>query len=191
VANKISSRERKRPERPYRSGEWLGDVIVHGRECTAVRAWTQSRNLAGLQDGLVDAAAADERERIGSLQADETVPVPRWVVDGLLDYLKDTYRHFNVSPGPGRHARWVERYRQDAKDFTRFDSVYSHHLNHGMTWPEAYSATAEDLKNTIARGPTSTMEQAYKRVMKALRAGQWGRYYRSRHIRIPGLGDPF
>jgi hypothetical protein len=183
--NPKGARTRKRPERPYRRAEWLADITHYGRECTPARAW-EAKNLAGLVDGLVDASVADKRERSYSpLLPDDPVEVPRWVVDGLLEYIKSTAKVFRIAP-TGRHSTWVERYIQDAVDFARYDAVHGFHFNRGLVWPDAYEEAAKTLSG-LAGGSIDTIEESYKRVAKALRNGQWGRYYRSTRFPVRHL----
>jgi hypothetical protein len=55
---------------------WLSDIITFGRHCTADRAWTQDRNLAGLYDGLIDARVADERKRLTLAGSNDRILLP-------------------------------------------------------------------------------------------------------------------
>lgn len=181
------SGNRKRPARPYRRGEWLADIVQYSQECTPSRAW-EARNLAGLIDGLMDASDADKRDRSYSpILPNDSVEVPRWVVDGIVDYIKATAKAFKVAP-TGRHSKWVDRYRQDAIDFARYDAVHSFHFNRGLVWAEAYVEAARTMEG-LAAGSADSTEESYKRVAKALRNSQWGRYYRSKRVQVCHLDD--
>ena len=80
---------RKRPPRPDRRAEAFRDRFWHAVECTPAYAWTSERNFAGLWDGIVDAAVDYDRHQKRSgraLSGDDEIPIPNWVISGLLDY---------------------------------------------------------------------------------------------------------
>jgi len=128
---------------------------------------------------------AEKRDRSGPVLPDDEVPIPRWVVEGLEDYLRGTFREFRTGRG-GRHTYWRERYRQDRIDFARYDAVHSFHLNRGLTWEDAYSAAAEHLTGQAAGQPRA-IKESYLRVTKALKRGELGRYYIPKSIKVTGL----
>jgi hypothetical protein len=135
-------KKRKLPDRPYRRSEWLSGSLEYGRKATKQAAWDVN-NLAGLADGLVDAVRADTLERGDKIRPTDTVPVPRWVTQGLIQYIRATARQFKT--GKGRHTRWVEKYHQDRIDFARYDLVHDLHLNHHLTLDDAFEKAAESL----------------------------------------------
>jgi hypothetical protein len=178
-------RTRQKPGRANKRGEWLSDLVTYGKECTAERAWTHAKNLAGLYDGLLDALIADKPTRVRHLYPDHAVKVPRWVLDGLLSYLEQTAAGFQLAHA-GRHTYWAERYRQDMVDCARFEAVNTLVCNHGVPWTEAYAEAAKRLDG-LAGGEPGTIEASYKRVRRAFRQHAYGRYYRSTHLKIRDL----
>ena len=165
----------KRPKRAYNRGPWVAHLAECEQKSTKQAAW-DADNLAGLADGLLDASIADLVQRDGQVGRDDLVPVPRWVADGLIAYIRATAPQFKT--GKGRHTRWVKKYRQDAVDFERYDTVQHLHLCFFKTLEDAYELASAGLSG-LAAGPSSTIEASYKRVAKALKAGEYGRYYRS------------
>jgi hypothetical protein len=105
----------------------------------------------------------------------------------LIAYVKQTATQFRT--GRGRHTHWTEKHRQDQIDFALFETVSVHHLKHGLTWGEAYVEAANSLGASQV-GPPRTIEASYKRVARALRNGEWGRYYQSKRIKIQGMKGP-
>jgi hypothetical protein len=151
-------------------------VLAYATKATKKAAW-DSGNLAGLFDVLIEASLTKG-------VPDDALALPRWAVDGAIDYFRKTFRA--VKGGKGRKTHWIERYRQDRIDFERYDAVYSFHFNRGLTWDDAYVEASRTLEG-LAGGPISTIRDSYKRVAKALKADSYGRYYRSRFLPITHL----
>lgn len=94
--------------------QWMRDL--DDVRCNSRIAFDRGRNWAA----LFDAVCAETRAVDGDT---DTVQMPRWVADGLVDALTEGFRRFKSPRGRGRHARWLEAYRADAIDWHRFNQV--------------------------------------------------------------------
>jgi hypothetical protein len=82
-------------------------------------------NWAALYDAALQTLVDDDKRRRGALKADDEVPVPRWVLEALIELLEQFLPNAkSKGKARGRHSRWREQYPQDQIDWERFHQVW-------------------------------------------------------------------
>jgi hypothetical protein len=106
------------------------------------------------------------------------IALPSWLVNALARLWKATARG-EQKKGMGRHARWIEQYRQDILDYSRFEAVMEAR-EHGFKGDAAFEKAVKIL------GPQAwsidAVKASFRRVPRRMKENP-RRYFISRFIR--------
>jgi hypothetical protein len=137
-------------------------------------------NLRRLRDAFEAGNEAALREAACiCLEGDgENVKVPRWILEALNERHATYMRKLARGADKGRHARWVQMFRQDQVDFARYDIVcegLERKQELGLRWTDdgVFEAAAAVSRDTRYKGSAGQFKDSYYRVKNRQEKAPW------------------
>lgn len=127
------------------------------------------RRLSILKTAFDDGNLAGLDEAIGICYA-QSIPLPLWCLAPLRESNRRDMRGESV--GQRGQSKWITRYLNDQKDYSRYEAVLEAREN-GVQWTDVYAEVSKLLYGHPAQD--HAVEKAYKRVKKAMKENP-GRY---------------